>query len=32
MAMQPLDEEEWRQVRRREDELGYAFVEPGDES
>ncbi len=31
MCMDTFDEDEWRHIRRGEDELGYAFAEPGDE-
>jgi hypothetical protein len=29
MAMDTLSEEEWREIRNGEDEVGYAFVKPG---
>jgi DUF438 domain-containing protein len=31
MAMDTLSEEEWREIRSGEDEVGYAFVKPGTE-
>ncbi len=31
MAMETLSEADWVEIRRGEDELGYALVEPGDE-
>lgn len=31
MAMDTLSEEEWREIRSGEDEVGYAFVKPGAE-
>jgi hypothetical protein len=31
MCMDAFDEDEWREVRRGEDELGYAFAQPGSE-
>ncbi|MCD6307826.1 MAG: DUF438 domain-containing protein [Candidatus Latescibacteria bacterium] len=29
MAMEAVSEDEWREIRKGEDEVGYAFVEPG---
>ena len=31
MCLDTFNDDEWREVRRGEDELGYAFAEPGDE-